>query len=207
MTTVSERRQHLDFDPYWQVAKWDKSGEFIDGMSKAFDVSAALRSRTSKPANGPRDGVKAADVVGVRDAPAEPKIVFVAEFKDFVHPSIPPEQRAQAAEKSHSGELIDEIVRKVIDTLAGATFSHDSADNRRDELTEWRPALARSTTKIFVLMCVEELDPVFAGVLTKELQRRLKWLGKSATVLATTGATSTTGATPFSGAGISYRID
>jgi hypothetical protein len=201
MTTISEDRQHLDFDPSWKVVKWDESGEFIGSMSDSLAMSAEpLAGETPQPANEPGNGVKAADVVGVGGEAAGPKIIFVAEFKDYAHPGIPPHETAKAAEKAESQETIKEIVRKVIDTLAGATFSHDSADGRVIELAEWRPALARSTTKIFVLVCVESPDPLIANIWTKELQRRLRWLGKGATVLATSSEK------PFQGPGISYRL-
>jgi hypothetical protein len=197
MSTISERRQHLDFDSSWRVVKWDVSDEFVVGIGTALNVSRdSHQDSTSQPAIGPTDGVKAADVIGVRDIQPGPKTILVAEFKDFTWPNIPPHEVAQAVEKSESADVIEELVRKVIDTLAGATFSRSSVEREVD----WFPALRLSTTKIFVLVCLETPDPLSVGTLSKELQRRLQWLGKSASVLVTSSTT------PFSGEGVSYRI-
>lgn len=163
-------------------------------------MKAAVSPNGVNPTSyAPPEGVKAADVIGIRGHPSTTTLL-VAEFKDYINPAIPPHEMAQAAEKVASNQLLAELTRKVIDTLAGATFSHDGNDSRCVELNEWRPALARSTTKIFVLVCVEAPDPLIANIWTKELQRRLRWLGPSATVLATSGTTR------FEGAGISYRV-
>jgi hypothetical protein len=184
MTTISERRQHIDFDASWRVCKWDESSEFIGSMSSALN-------------DLPGNGVKAADVIGIDDHPNRPRTILVAEFKDYDHP------RAETNRQATSSESIRDVVRKIIDTLAGVTFAHDTNDERRGELAGWRRALALSKTTVLVLVCVEAPSTQAAMVVntwTTELQRRLRWLGPDAQILVTNSAT------PFRGQGIAYRV-
>lgn len=187
MTTLSEDRQHLDFDDGWIVVKWDERAEFTTGLR------GALQRRGG--------GVKAADVVGV-GGPRDAKVAFVAELKDFENPRMPREQAAAAAARATSDGLLDDLVRKVIDTLCGVTFAHDSNHARGQELAPWRLALASPTTRLLVLFCIEvpRSQAVAVGPWTKRLQQRLHWLGPQARVLVTSSAK------PFHGAGLAYRI-
>lgn len=188
MPTIEERRQRLVFKSSWNAFKWDASDEFVHGMSQAL--------------NGlPADGVKAADVVGIRSSgKSEAGVVFIGEFKDFEHPHIPLSQRARAIEQAESAELRRDITRKVIDTLSGVTFAHGANGTRREELNLWRNAIATQRVKLLVLVCIEMSKPAIVSMLTNDLRRRLRWLGPEATVLVTSSAT------PFSGMGISYQI-
>lgn len=184
MTTIVERRQKLVFDNSWRVVKWDQAQEYVTGLQPSLT----------------RGGVKAGDVVGVRVLPRQPRTLLFAEFKDFSHPNIPAAQRHKAALAGVSETLLHDIVRKVIDSLAGATFAHDPADARCLELEDWRSALGRSTTMLFILVCVE-LPPsqaLAALAWTKKLQQRLRWLGPRSKVIVTSGVR------PFSGLGITY---
>jgi hypothetical protein len=148
------------------------------------------------------DGVKAADAIAVRDVRYRPKLLLLAEFKDFDHPQIPPAQRAAAALSAVSDPLMRDVVRKVIDTLCGATFAHDSSQQRCVELTGWRPALGRPSTNLLILLCIEvpATQAVAALAWTKQLQRRLRWLGPNARVVVTNRAR------PFVGDGLTYRV-
>jgi len=188
MTTLSEDRQHLDFDDDWIVVKWDERAEFTSGL------------RGSLQRRG--DGVKGADVVGVGGR-GSAKVALVAEFKDFDNPRIPAAQAADAARKATSTSLIDDLVRKVIDTLCGATFAHDASRRRGAELTPWRPAVATTTTQLLLLFCIEvpRTQAAAVGPWTKRLQQRLRWLGPNARVLVTSSTT------PFTAAGVRYRVD
>lgn len=142
MTTVEERRQKLHFDSSWEVSKWDASREFVGSLENALHGL-------------PGEGTKAADVVGIRAQRSKPRILIAAEFKDFDDPSMPPEAAAEAALAALSDPLARNIIRKVIDTLCGATFAHDTENGRMGHLDEWRAALALSTTRILILVCVE----------------------------------------------------
>lgn len=187
MTTISEGRQHLDFDNDWIVVKWDERAEFTTGLRGALQRKGG--------------GVKGADVVGI-GGPRGAKVALVAELKDFANPQIPDERAADVAAKAVSDELIDDLVRKVIDTLCGITFSHDRSHQRGPELAPWRPALVSTTTQLLVLFCIEvpQSQAAVVGPWTKRLQRRLRWLGPQARVLVTSSAR------PFPWDGIAYRI-
>ena len=189
MTSVSERRQRLDFDTSWQVVKWDESDEFDGSMDPALHQL-------------PPDGVKAADVVGVRTQSRRPRTILIAEFKDFDHPSVPAHDHARVAEQATSDAVMRDLVRKVIDTLSGATFAHDASASRCAELDDWRPALARASTSLLVLLCIEVPATQALAVLpwTKELQRRLRWLGPKTQVIVTSSAR------PFRGDGGAYVV-
>lgn len=189
MTSVRERRQRLDLDPTWRVVKWDAAAEFSGSMDQALHQL-------------PSDGVKAADVVAVRVQPRRPRTILVAEFKDFANPTIPASRRAEKAMQATSDELMRDVVRKIIDTLSGATFAHDSQGTRSGELDEWRPALGRTSTSLLVLLCVEVPPSQAVAVLpwTKNIQRRLRWLGPNARVIVTSSAR------PFRGDGVAYGV-
>lgn len=188
MISIVEDRQRLDFDPSWRVVKWDETDEFINGLQ------AALHQLEG--------GIKAADVVGVRSIPHRERTLLVAEFKDYDHPNVPVAQRRQNALAAVSDDLMQDIVRKVIDTLSGATFAHDAEQQRCVDLEGWRPALGRSTTTMLVLVCIEvpATQAVAALAWTKKLQQRLRWLGPRARVLVTTSAR------PFNGVGVAYSV-
>jgi hypothetical protein len=189
MTSVIERRQRLDLDSTWDVVKWDEADEFDGSMDQALH-------------NLPADGVKAADVVGVRSQPRQPRVVLVAELKDFAHPNVPLVHQQRVALQATSGELMRDVVRKVIDTLCGATFAHDASAVRCAELDAWRRALGRSSTSLLILLCIEVPATQALAVLpwTKELQRRLRWLGPKARVIVTSSAR------PFRGDGVVYAV-
>ncbi len=188
MATITEGRQHLDFDATWGAFQWDLAEEFVGGMDKALHQLAG-------------DGVKAADVVGVKGGDLSgSSILLIAEFKDFAHPTIPVRDRAGVMLQAESAHLRRDIVRKIIDTLTGATFAHDSENNKRPELTRWRAAAAETPVRLLILVCVELSKPAVITMLNDELQRRLRWLGPHAMVLVTSSAT------PFSALGISYRV-
>jgi hypothetical protein len=188
MKSVAERRQRLDFDASWRVLKWDEADEFIDGLQPSLHQLAG--------------GIKAADVVGVRAIPRRARTLLIAEFKDFDHPNIPSEQRSQLALDAVSDELMQGIVRKVIDTLTGATFAHDARLQRCADLEGWRPALGRSTTTLLILLCIEVPASQSVAVLawTKVLQQRLRWLGPRTRVVVTTSMR------PFNGLGVTYSV-
>lgn len=190
MTSISERRQHLDFDTTWEAVKWDESDEFIGSMDKTLHNLASASP------------VKAADAVAVRRAARVSPVVLVAEFKDFDFPNIPAEHRAQAARGANTEELMAALIRKVIDTLAGASFSHDSSDVRSAELQALTATLSDPNMKILVLFCIEVPRTQAVAVLpwTKKLQQRLRWLGPNAEVIVTTSAR------PFIGSGVTYRV-
>lgn len=188
MTSIQEGRQHLHFDRSWMILKWDQSAEFIGSMDGAMHQLA--------------DGVKAVDVIGVREIRHRPRMLLIAEFKDFSHPDIPASKKAEVARSAISDQLMRNIVRKVIDSLSGATFAHDSDQRRCAELTSWRPALGRRTTTMLVLLCIEvpRSQSIAALAWTKQLQQRLRWLGPDTRVIVTSSAR------PFSGDGVRYEV-
>jgi hypothetical protein len=185
MPTLAEDRQYINYDSSWQLCQWDDCDEFTNGLREALHGTSS-------------DGVKGADFVGIRKS--RPQVVLVGEFKDFANPRIPSDQRSQAAKKAESSQLVGDLVRKVIDTLAGATFSHDNSGNRRPELGRWRPALPLSTTRLLVVVCIEVPKPAIVNMIAAALTKRLRWLGPNATVLVTTAAT------PFTGLGLTYEL-
>ncbi|MCP9488827.1 MAG: hypothetical protein MSC31_03010 [Solirubrobacteraceae bacterium MAG38_C4-C5] len=189
MTTISEQRQHLDFDAYWSVVKWDAAREYIGNLEAAL--------------HGLSDAVptKASDVVGV-SVNRGPRTLLVAEFKDYEHTSIPASQRAQKALDATSDKLMAGLVRKVIDTLCGATFAHDGDGNRSSEAQGFAALAGEPTRDLLVLFCIEVPRTQAVAVLawTTRLQKRLSWLGPRAHVIVTNSAR------PFSAGGITYRI-
>jgi len=148
------------------------------------------------------EGVKAADVVAIHDAPRSQKTLLVAEFKDFDDPTMPMARRIKTAHAAVSDVVLRDIVRKVIDTLSGATFSHDAALQRCTELDGWRSSLGLRRTSLLVLVCVEipRTQAIAHLAWTTDLQRRLRWLGPEARILVTTSAR------PFQGSGVRYRL-
>lgn len=189
MTAIGERRQRLDFDETWTVVKWDERDEFTTGIRGALHQTL--------------DGVKGADVAGVREPAGGATVTLVAEFKDFDHPDVPANAAAETVRRATSDRVMEDLVRKVIDTLCGVTFSHDKDHRRGPELSRWRPTLGSATaTRLLVLFCIETPPASAArlGPWTKELQKRLRWLGPNAQILVTSSAA------PFEGAGIRYRV-
>lgn len=186
MTTVSERRQHLDFDGSWQVIKWDEAREYTG------QIEAAV------PGPAEAQPVKATDVVAARAS-----LLVVAEFKDFDLPSIPQQEREQAARGAASDKLAPALVRKVIDSLAGATFSHDLDDARCAPLRSFAGVIADAKTPMLVLFCIEVTRTQAAAIvpLTTLLKKRLRWLGPNARVLVVSGSAS------FADVGVEYRVD
>ena len=185
MTVVQEDHQELRFDSAWTVIKWDEAPEFVGSFDRA------LHSL-------PGEGVKASDVVAVRAPRGKTRTLLIAEFKDFDRPAI----SATEAERAVSDELARRIVRKVIDTLCGVTFAHDARDARSPKLDSWRPSLARSTSSLLVLVCIEvpKSQAVAAGPWTKKLQQRLRWLGPNAQIVVTNSTR------PFAADGIAYGV-
>lgn len=186
---ITEGRQVISHDASWQILKWDESDEFSGSMERSFHGL-------------PGEGVKAADAVGVRHQPNRAPVVLVAEFKDPCNPAIPPQHAATAAAGALTEPLMRDVIRKVIDTLAGATFAHDVAGARCQELSGWRPALGRPTTRLLVLICMEvpPTQRAAVGPWTTELKKRLRWLGPNARALVTTSDAA------YGGNGLSYGI-
>lgn len=189
MTAIVEGRQRLDFDASWNVVKWDDADEFKGSMERALHQLSG-------------NSVKAADVVAVRQRQGSSPTMLVAELKDFAHPEIPADRRAQHALQATSDRLMAAVVRKVIDTLCGASHSYGASDERSEELEAWRTALGASEYRLLILVCVEVPRTQLAAVLTwtKALQQRLRWLGPHASVLVTTSRT------PFRAEGIEYSV-
>jgi len=190
MTVISDGRQHLDFDASWSASKWDESPAFVGSFEQALHNLAG-------------EGVKAADAVGVRIVRGRSTTLLIAEFKDFNRPGATRRQQEEESEGSISDKLARNIVRKVVDTLCGATFAHDAQDQRPEELASWRQSLGRPTTALLVLICVEVAasQAVAAGPWTKKLKGRLRWLGPDTQVLVTNGSR------PFAGGGLRYRVE
>ncbi len=184
MTLVREGRQYLEFEDEWAVVEWDKCDEYLQGIQSA------------------TPGVKASDVVAVKVAQRRSGSLLIAEFKDFTNPAIPPGQAAEAAAAATSDRLIDALVRKVIDSLSGATFSHDARQARSERLERWRSTVGIEELTILVLVCVEvpRSQAVAVPIWTKKLQNRLRWLGPRAQVVVTSSDR------PFSGSGLTYRL-
>ncbi len=187
MTTISAKRQRLTFDDTWQAVEWDLMPEYKGSMENAF---YGLVGRS----------VKACDVVGVRRAPGHSPILLAAEFKDFDQTHLPADQRLAVARQGVSDEVMQAIISKLIDTLAGATFSHDRDGRRCAELERWRSAIGLKNTRLLVLVCVElpRTQQLAATIWTTELKRRLRWLLPRASVIVTSSRA------PFSGAGVVY---
>lgn len=189
MTTVTEGRQELTFDASWRALKWDESQEFKGSMEATF---AGLSERS----------VKAADVVGVRRGRGITPVALIAEFKDFDHPKIPAAQRAAAAQRGVSDEVMRDVIAKVVDSLCGAAFAHDTAGRRAQQLDGWRTALGLKTTSVLVLVCAElPITQAVAGVAwTAALKKRLRWLGPDAHIVVTSSSR------PFRGEGLAYGL-
>lgn len=190
MTVITERRQQLNFDNNWRAVKWDESPEFKGSYERALHEL-------------PGQGVKAADVVGVRRRSPTPPIILVGEFKDFDYPTIPPAQRQRVALQAVSDDLLSILVRKVIDTLSGASFAHDQQAARGRELRDLQRALGHARPSILVLFCVETPRTQSLAMLpwTKKLQQRLDWLGPNARVIVTSAQR------PFDHLGVRYSIN
>jgi hypothetical protein len=185
MGTLRERRQSLDFDRGWLVVKWDDCDEFTHGIRTAFHQLEG--------------GVSGADGVGARPGDG---VGLIVEFKDYDHPDIPPSQRAAKAREAVSDKLVRLLVRKVIDTLCGATFSHDAADRRSAALRSWQSTIGSDASELLILFCIEVPRSQALAVLpwTKKLQQQLGWLGPRARVIVTSGDR------PFAGAGVRYHV-
>ena len=189
MTTIQERRQSLSLDAAWHAVKWDASAEFIGSMETAFAGLPAADGRA----------VKGVDVIAARNGRGA-TLLLLGEFKDFAHPNIPTAQRAAVLMRSTSPEIMRDVVAKVIDSLCGATFAHDSNGDRCDELIAFRGAALKPHQRLLVLYCAELPKPAAMVALNTELKRRLRWLGPNANVIVTNGAS------PYVGNGVSYAV-
>lgn len=166
-TEVRERRLSLTFEDGWAVTKWDEGSEYRDGLQTT-------------------NGVKACDVVAVRPDGPRP-ILVLAEFKDFDDPKISNSRRAAAARKATSATLIEELVHKTLDTLAGATFAHDQEHQRSGVLAAWDRVIRRGSPSILLLFCIEfpgSQEPMILPWSTK-LKQRLRYLGPDVHVVVT----------------------
>jgi len=187
VTTIAAKRQRLTFDDTWQAVEWDLMPEYKGSMENAFH---GLVGRS----------VKACDVVGVRRAAGHAPIILVAEFKDFDQTHLPADERLAVARQGVSDDVMQAIISKLIDTLAGATFSHDRDGRRCGELERWRSAVGLKNTRLLVLICVElarSEDPL-ATIWTTALKQRTRWLLPRASVIVTSSRA------PFSGVGVEY---
>jgi hypothetical protein len=121
---------------------------------------------------------------------------MVAEFKDYSHP------QAVATGQSQSQVALRDVMRKVMDSIVGATFAHNATGARCVELRE-RRAVSATQPAVLVLFCVET-TPTQAAIVVNawrtELQRRLNWLGPGAQIVVTCGASA------FRKLGIIYRV-
>lgn len=180
-------RQRLTFDDTWQAVAWDERPEFKGSMEAAFN---GLSGRS----------VKACDAVAVRRVVGQTPILLVAEFKDFDQTHLPADKRLEVARQGVSDEVMQAIISKLIDTLAGAAFSHDRHGRRGAELERWRSAVGLKNTRLLVLVCVElpRSQQLAATIWTTELKRRLRWLLPRASVIVTSSRA------PFSGVGVEY---
>lgn len=189
MTTIPEKpkRQRLTFDDTWQAVEWDLMPEYKGSMESAFH---GLAGRS----------VKACDAVGVRRAVGQTPILLAAEFKDFDQTHLPADKRLEVARKGVSDDVMQAVISKLIDTLAGATFSHDGDGHRSVELESWRSAVGLKSTRLLVLVCVElpRSQALAATIWTTEIKRRLHWLLPRASVIVTSSRA------PFSGLGVVY---
>lgn len=114
---------------------------------------------------------KAVDAIGVHDGAGSSPVLLLAELKDFDHPDIPDGLRAER------------------DRSPGAQA--------------FRKAVGAPGAALLVMLCIEgtRSQAVAAGPWTKDLQRRLRWLGPRARVVVTSRFT------PFDELGIRYRVD
>lgn len=173
MTSFLEGRQRLELTAEWQCLKWDEAPEYVGPLQGSFNDLVVDRPRS----------VKAADLVAAAHGDDQATFLLVVELKDFASPGMSRNQQRIAAEKAKSDQLMSDVVAKVVDSLAGATFSHDKQDTRCGELDTWRAAVGDTDADIIVLLGIEVPDRAFLTVLHTGLKKRLRWIGPRASIL------------------------
>ncbi len=188
---IPEGRQELKLSPSWNACKWDASEAYAHGIGQAFSGLEGAR------------GVKAADLVASRDGVAP--VLMIGEFKDFAHPSIPKADRKRVAAQAVSLQLVESLIAKVIDTLAGATFARGSAGSREPVFNRWRDRVGSPEAALLILVMVEFPDRQASSVLALQtrLKQQLFWLGQGARVAV---ICSSTDLKPYRRLGIEYRV-
>lgn len=192
MAEIVDARQRLTFDEdVWHAVKWDDEPEFLGHMQSSF--------ANLTPSKGARS-VKAADVTAVGSPGGRP-LLLIGEFKDFDHPNASAAERAKVATDAATHQLLTDVIGKVLDTMAGRTFSsHNGGANAQRE--RWRSALGAPDVALLLLLCVElpATQALTAQVWQKALERRLRWVGPNAQALVTTSRR------PFAELGVTYDL-
>jgi hypothetical protein len=143
-----EGRLRFEFASGWSVLKWDEDRAYWEGLQKL-------------------GGARAVDFAGVRDA-----AVWLIEVKDFRG------YRVENKRRIESGELAQEIVEKVRDTIAGLVWACDRqiGDGAARTLAQ---CLFQRNEKVRVVLWMEGDTPVspgFASALAETVKSGLRWL-------------------------------
>ncbi len=146
---LDEKRLRFAFDDEWRAIKWDGHPAYLGGIQKL-------------------PGTKAVDFVGVRLS--VPWFIEVTDFR---------EHRIETKRQLTTAQLVDEVVGKVRDTLAGLVWACGRAPHDERVLTPLVGALLSRSEKIPVVVWLEEdraPDAAQRSTLKREIERRLRWL-------------------------------
>lgn len=135
-------------------------------------------------------GVKAVDVLAARLVRGERTLLLAAEMKDFSDPAVPEQYRPDKARQALSDQVMGVVVRKVVDSLCGATYAHDSTGRRCRELRPWRTALSTADLAVFYFVGLPNPASIESVTWTTELKKRLGWLVPFGTVFVITSNTT-----------------
>jgi hypothetical protein len=137
------------FDDEWRGLKWDREPAYLAGIQRL-------------------PGTKAVDFVGVRQS--RPWFIEITDFRS---------RRIETKHQLTTGQLVDEVVCKVRDTLAGLVWACGRAPHDERMLALLSSALVNRHEKVPVVVWLEGdrvPDPAQRSTLKREIERRLRWL-------------------------------
>jgi hypothetical protein len=154
---IEEGRLRFVFDDDWRVLKWDRHPAYVGGIHKL-------------------QGTKAVDFVGMHQS--RPWFIEVTDFRGH---------RIETKQQLDSGQLVDEVVCKVRDTLAGLVWASGRALHDDVLLVQIAGRLVNRSEKVPVVVWLEEdrpVDPTLRSALKREIGRRLHWINPTVMVLS-----------------------
>lgn len=159
---IDEGRLRFAFDDEWVGVKWDRHPAYAEGIQRL-------------------PGTKAVDFVGIRQS--RPWFLEVTDFRDH---------RIETKHQLTTGQLVDEVVCKVRDTLAGLVWACGRSTDDERVLAQLVGALANRNEKVPVVLWLEGdrvPDPAQRSALKREIERRLRWLNPKVLVTCRSLAT------------------
>ncbi len=156
---IDEARLRFAFDADWRVLKWDRHPAYAEGIQRL-------------------PGTKAVDFVGLHQS--KPWFIEVTDFRGH---------RIETKHQVTSGQLVDEVVCKVRDTLAGLVYACGRTPDHEHILSQLVFPLVNRSEKVPVVVWMEGdrlPDAAERSNLKHAIERRLRWLNSKVLVTCRT---------------------